>query len=303
MFFRLTKILFRFLLFLLIISTVLVVSLFIRKEAKEISNSKPQKAQEAKNYFPIEEDVSEVKKESTPSELEKAEKFPSLDCENPQENEIASSMLELINKDRKAAGKEELSWNSKLCQSALSKSQDMIENNYFTHVSPDLVTPWFWIEKVGYDFSVSGENLALNYFEGQSAHEAFMESEGHRENVLNESFTEIGINYAFGQINNQPAFVLVEHFASPAIENPEPKIVCDEETAEENLEKLSEQLDLIEEYEDEAEEAREKMKKADADTKEVDEYLDYLDEKQEELEDLVKENKDYLKKCKEVEES
>ncbi len=300
MLFRFTKNIFRFLIFLLIIFTVLVVFLFAEEKTSEITA--PQEINESR-YFPIEEDTQKVTKESNSNESEKIQSLSPVDCKNFKENEIASTMIKLINQDRKDANKEELSWNTNLCQSALLKSQDMIENNYFAHVSPDMITPWYWIEKAGYEFSISGENLALNYSDGQAAHEAFMASPDHRENVLNDSFTEIGINYAFGKIDGRPAFVLVEHFASPAIENPEPKITCDKETALENLEKLNEQLDLIEEYKEEAEEAKDKIEKNKKKIKEIDEYLDYLEDKKDEIEDLIDENEDYLEKCEKLENS
>ena len=124
----------------------------------------------------------------------------------------------------------------------------MNNNNYFEHNSPSGITPWYWVKKVGYRYTFVGENLALNYFTSESAHTALINSPGHRANILNENFTEIGINYVRGKLNGEDAFFVVQHFASPAPEKLEIKYVCETKKAEKNLKELKNTKDKIEKY-------------------------------------------------------
>ena len=61
------------------------------------------------------------------------------------------------------------------------KAQDMATLGYFAHVSPDGKTPWYWIEKVGYDYQYAGENLAINFSDSKDVTNAWMASPLHKE--------------------------------------------------------------------------------------------------------------------------
>ena len=69
----------------------------------------------------------------------------------------------------------------------------MAQKGYFAHVSPEGLTPWYWLGEVGYTFSHAGENLAVNFAEPEEVVDAWMNSLAHRTNILNGNFQEIGI--------------------------------------------------------------------------------------------------------------
>ena len=164
--------------------------------------------------------VTEAKISTPPQEkeLEKTVIYGDLYCNDFKSNELTKKLFENINKDRELNNEKPLVWSELLCESAKLKSADLIINNYFEHVSPSGLAPKYFIEKAGYKYTYSGENLALNYYTADTAHEALMNSQGHRENILNENFTEIGLGYWRGKIDGQEAFVIVQHFGSPAPE-------------------------------------------------------------------------------------
>lgn len=101
-------------------------------------------------------------------------------------------MLALVNRERQKEGVPPLSFFMDLALVARLKSQDMIDKDYFDHNSPTYGPPYDMMQNFGIEFTAAGENLALdNDVEG--AHRALMDSEGHRANILNPIFTDIGI--------------------------------------------------------------------------------------------------------------
>jgi hypothetical protein len=123
-------------------------------------------------------------------------------------------VIELANTDRKEKGVEELKENEKLSQAASSKAEDMILNDYFSHTSPQGITPWRWIEKTGYDYSYAGENLAMDFTSAEKMNEAWLASPTHRANILNERYKEIGVAAKDGVINGHATTVVVQMFGS-----------------------------------------------------------------------------------------
>lgn len=256
-------------------------------QIQEIKNDAKDLIPETKISAPLEQ-----------SEFEKTTSYGNIDCNNFENNIFAKDMLERINSDRVDNGKKALTWNASLCQSAGLKSDDMNNNNYFEHNSPSGITPWYWVKKVGYRYTFVGENLALNYFTSESAHTALMNSPGHRANILNDNFTEIGINYVRGKLNGEDAFFVVQHFASPAPEKPEIKYVCETKKAEKNLRELENTKDKIEKYLSDAEDKKTQLENAGQSTKKADDYIDDMEDKEKEVNKYIKEIEDYLKKCK-----
>lgn len=101
-------------------------------------------------------------------------------------------LLELINKDRREAGLKPLKISNKLFNIADIKSKDMYDYNYFSHTSPNFGRTYSLIRKEGIDYIRSGENIGKTY-SVYRAHNGFMQSSGHRENIMNPNFTHIGI--------------------------------------------------------------------------------------------------------------
>ena len=106
-------------------------------------------------------------------------------------------MLDLVNAARQQAGLQPLAADPELVKLARLKSRDMIENNYFSHDSPVYGSPFDMMKQFGISYRSAGENIACNQ-SVQAAHEALMNSPGHRANILNASFTHIGIGIVDG---------------------------------------------------------------------------------------------------------
>lgn len=241
--------------------------------------------------------IPEAKISAPPEEsaFEKTKSYGELDCANYQTNAFANDMLARINVDRQKNGRTALSWSVKLCESAKLKSEDMNNNNYFEHNSPSGVTPWYWIKKAGYDYAAVGENLALNYFTSESIHIALMNSPGHRANILNSDFTEIGFYYLGGVFKRNNAFFFVEHFASPM--STAPRYVCETNKANKNLKELKDTKNKIEKYINKAEDIKKDLEARGQSTKEVDDYIDDMEKKEKQADKYIREIQDYLKKC------
>lgn len=138
----------------------------------------------------------------------------------------AQAVIGLVNQARENRGIPQLKVDRQLSKAAQSKAEDMIKHNYFAHISPSGVTPWQWIGQSGYDYSFAGENLAINFTDPESQHQAFMNSEGHRKNILNENYQEIGVAVIKGKIDNRQTIVTVQEFGAKTDETPARKAVA-----------------------------------------------------------------------------
>lgn len=128
----------------------------------------------------------------------------------------ASAIISLVNKARDIQGVLPLSENPKLDKVAADKLQDMVENKYFAHTSPEGKSPWYWFGKNKYDYEYAGENLAIDFMTAEKQHEAWMNSETHRKNILNPNFTEIGVAVGTGEIDGHVSIIAVQTFGTPA---------------------------------------------------------------------------------------
>lgn len=106
-------------------------------------------------------------------------------------------MAALVNQARKNAGLPALSVNGELSRVARIKSGDMAQNNYFSHDSPTYGSPFNMMTDFGVRYRSAGENIACNQTVAR-AHAALMNSPGHRENILNRNYTQIGIGIQSG---------------------------------------------------------------------------------------------------------
>ncbi len=107
------------------------------------------------------------------------------------ENEV----IRLVNEQRAKNGLKALTANWELCRVARYKSQDMADNHYFSHTSPTYGTPFQMIKAFGLTYRTAGENIAYGQRTPQAVVNAWMDSSGHRANILNASYTQIGVGY------------------------------------------------------------------------------------------------------------
>lgn len=104
-------------------------------------------------------------------------------------------VIRLVNEIRVQNGLKILAYDWELSRVARIKSQDMKDNRYFSHNSPVYGTPFQMMKNFGISYRSAGENIAKGYATPQVVVNAWMNSSGHRANILNESFTHIGVGY------------------------------------------------------------------------------------------------------------
>ncbi len=114
---------------------------------------------------------------------------------NSSVSDYEKKVVELVNEIRKDYGLSELKLNTKLCAVAKAKAQDMKDNNYFSHTSPTYGSPFDMIKSFGISYRTAGENIAMGYRTPEEVVDGWMNSEGHRANILNGSFKEIGMGH------------------------------------------------------------------------------------------------------------
>ncbi len=130
----------------------------------------------------------------------------------------AQNIISLTNDSRKTFGLTELKPNELLNAAAQAKANDMLAKGYFAHTSPDGRLPWDFITTANYNYLVAGENLAVNFSEAENVEEAWMNSPGHKANILNKNFEEIGIGIAEGVYQGKNSIFVVQMFGTPAVQ-------------------------------------------------------------------------------------
>lgn len=112
---------------------------------------------------------------------------------NPNLDTYEAKVGELVNLKRVAAGLEPLAININLSNVAEKKGEDMRDNNYFSHTSPTYGSPFDMMKTFGIKYMAAGENIAKGQRTPEAVMAGWMNSEGHRANIMNSNFTEIGI--------------------------------------------------------------------------------------------------------------
>ena len=102
-------------------------------------------------------------------------------------------VLNLVNKERKANGLKPLTLNKELSNVANIKSRDMIEKGYFDHTSPTYGSPFDMMKKFNISYNTAGENIAMGQKTPSEVMNSWMNSSGHRANILNSTYTELGV--------------------------------------------------------------------------------------------------------------
>lgn len=104
-------------------------------------------------------------------------------------------VVRLVNEIRAENGLKPLTYDWELSRVARYKSQDMKDNRYFSHTSPTYGSPFQMIKNFGLSYRTAGENIAQGYATPQAVVDGWMNSSGHRANILNASYTHIGVGY------------------------------------------------------------------------------------------------------------
>lgn len=120
-------------------------------------------------------------------------------------------LFDLTNAARIKHDLEPLEWHEAVSETARKHSADMAENQYFDHTNLDGQSPFDRMNEDDISYSTAGENLAAAQFSSIYAHHGLMNSEGHRQNILHNSFRELGVGVAFDE-DNRPFYT--ENFLS-----------------------------------------------------------------------------------------
>lgn len=127
----------------------------------------------------------------------------------------AGEVIALTNGEREGKGIATLVRNPQLDRAAQMKAEDMAKKGYYAHVSPEGVTPMYWVDQAGYRYLAIGENLVVQRTDAKQVVDAFMGSPGHRANILRKDFTEIGVGVAKGTYKGKDTTFTVQIFAAP----------------------------------------------------------------------------------------
>jgi len=151
----------------------------------------------------------------------------------PQSDFLASvlpgALIVLTNQDRLVHGLPEVVEDPLLGVAAQAAAEDMAARGYFSHVSPDGKTPWYWLEQTGYAYRYAGQNLAVHFTDSADVEAAWLNSPAHRANIMKSEYTQIGFGVANGEYEGSDTTFVVEYFAAPADERVVP--VAPAETA------------------------------------------------------------------------
>lgn len=125
-------------------------------------------------------------------------------------------IVKYTNIERTKRGLKPLVLQPTLRNSSLKKVDDMLDRQYFEHVSPQGISVADIVRDAGYQFEIVAENLALGDFgTDQKLVQAWMNSPTHRANILNPRFTEIGVAAANGDFKGERQWLFVQHFGKP----------------------------------------------------------------------------------------
>jgi uncharacterized protein YkwD len=129
----------------------------------------------------------------------------------------ANDIIRLTNEQRGDNNLGALKYNSKLEAAAYAKAQDMFSKNYWSHFSPQGVTPWSFIQNAGYSYSSAGENLAKGYSSSEAVIKGWLNSQKHRDNLLSSKYEEVGVAVVEGKLDGNNVILVVQMFGKPKV--------------------------------------------------------------------------------------
>lgn len=113
-------------------------------------------------------------------------------------SDLEQQVVDLVNQERAAYGLAPLTLSTELCNGARLKSQDMLNNGYFSHYSPTYGSPFEMMDSLGIETWGAAENIARGQKTAEEVMNSWMNSPGHRANILSEEYVKIGVGYADG---------------------------------------------------------------------------------------------------------
>ncbi|WP_017185143.1 CAP domain-containing protein [Alkalibacillus haloalkaliphilus] len=130
-----------------------------------------------------------------PSQLEGYQPESQVDTEDFTPQEFEKEVHALVNEEREKEGLEPVEFSEEASVVAREKSRDMAVNNYFDHQSPTYGSPFDMMDEFGLQYMAAGENIAMGQRSPEQVMDGWMNSDGHRANILSDSFTHLGVGY------------------------------------------------------------------------------------------------------------
>jgi hypothetical protein len=198
--------------------------------------------------------LPQIEKGATGFFIEEVEKLislpPPLKAEegDPEAFLTSAGVIQWTNIQREKYGLPPLKENLRLNVSTEAKVYDMFENQYFSHDSPSGFGVGDLVTNVGYEFIAIGENLALGNFENdQVLVQGWMDSSGHRENILNSSYQEIGVAVKKSVFEGESTWLAVQHFGMPlsACFQPSEQLTIEIKANQNQIKQLQNTLDSL----------------------------------------------------------
>lgn len=135
-------------------------------------------------------------------------------------NITINDLYNLSNQQRISNGASPLALNAKLNSAALAKAHDMMQKDYWAHVSPDGTTPWSFITAAGYQYTIAGENLAKNFYTSSGVVSGWMGSPTHKDNLLNSAYKDVGYAVLNGVLQGSETTLVVAMYGSEYVPPP-----------------------------------------------------------------------------------
>lgn len=111
---------------------------------------------------------------------------------------VEQQVLSLVNEERSKRDLPSLKMDTAISQVAILKSEDMRDSNYFNHTSPSYGSPFEMMKSFGISYKYAGENIAAGQPSADAVMKSWMNSPGHKANILNKNYTHIGIGHVTG---------------------------------------------------------------------------------------------------------
>ncbi|QOR68920.1 hypothetical protein IM538_12700 [Cytobacillus suaedae] len=156
-----------------------------------------QPAQQQEQQQPAQQQPAQQQEQQQPAQQEQPAKEQETAKQAPAQgiSQAEQKVIDLTNAERRKAGLPDLKADTSLSNVAREKSNDMQKNNYFSHTSPTYGSPFDMMRDFGVSYKTAGENIAQGQQTPEQVVQAWMNSEGHRKNILSKDFTHIGVGY------------------------------------------------------------------------------------------------------------
>ncbi|MBG9790125.1 CAP domain-containing protein [Brevibacillus laterosporus] len=143
-------------------------------------------------------DKASVDEQKKPSIKEPVKDSDSKENVSSEASAMVNEVVDIVNQERAKAGLKPLSMDKELSKMATDKAKDMAQNNYFDHDSPTFGSPFDMMKQYDISFRTAGENIAEGQRSAEEVMKDWMGSDGHRRNIMDSSFTKIGVGYYNG---------------------------------------------------------------------------------------------------------